>query len=65
MVNVELSGQAANDVSGRFIRSAGLSSLSRSSNQINQIDQLPATHRELAPGTFLFSGPYLPALLID
>jgi hypothetical protein len=52
MVNVELSGQAANDDSGRFIQSAGLSCLSRSSNytheidQRNQIHQITATRRE-------------------
>jgi len=53
MVNVELSGQAANDDSGRFIQSAVSSCLSRSSNQINQkdqinqLDQIPATRREM------------------
>jgi hypothetical protein len=57
MVDVELSGQAANDDSGRFIRSAGLTCLSRSSNQINQIDQtdqILATRREMVLGAFLF-----------
>ena len=53
MLNVELSGQAANDVSVRFIRSTGLSCLSQSSNHThetdrrNQIDQIPATRREM------------------
>jgi hypothetical protein len=54
MFTVELSGQAASDVSGRFIRSAGLSSLSRSSNHThetarrNKMNQIPATCRERA-----------------
>jgi hypothetical protein len=50
MLNVELSGQVANNDSGPFIWFAGLSCLSRSSNQINQIDQtdqIPATRREM------------------
>jgi hypothetical protein len=59
MLNGELSGQAANDVSGRFIRSAGRSSLSRSSNQTDQKDQIdetnqiPATHREMVRHRFI------------
>jgi hypothetical protein len=40
MVNVELSGQAANDNSGQFIRRAGLSCLSRWSNQTNETNQI-------------------------
>jgi len=61
MVNVELSGQAANDESERFIRSAGLFCLSHSSSQTNKIDQInqmnqqnqiPATRREMATDTF-------------
>src|SRR5438309_10213307 len=59
MVNVELSGQAANDDSGRFIRSAGLSCLTRSSNhtngtdQRNQTNQIAATRRETVAGVVL------------
>jgi hypothetical protein len=45
MVNVQLSGQAANDVSGRFIRSAGLSCHSHSSNQTNQTNQTDQMNR--------------------
>jgi hypothetical protein len=53
MLNVELSGQVANNDSGPFIWFAGLSCLSRSSNQThetdrrNQMDQIPATRREM------------------
>jgi hypothetical protein len=53
---------------GRFRGS--LSSLFRSLNQTNQIDQMNqtdqilATRPEMVPGTFLFSGQDLPALLI-
>src|SRR5437879_4042278 len=60
MLNGELSGQAAKDDSGRFIRSAGLSYLTRSSNQPHQTDQtdqmnqFPATRREMGPGPFSF-----------
>ena len=51
MVNVELSGQAANDDSGRFIRSADLSGLARSLNHTHETDrrsqmnQIPAMRR--------------------
>jgi hypothetical protein len=61
MVSVELSGRAANDDSGRFIRSAGLSCLSRSSNltnetaRRNQMNQIPATRREMVSSAFIFS----------
>jgi hypothetical protein len=64
MVNVELSGQAASDVSGRFIRSAGLSCRSRSSNQPDEMPKIPARRCEMGLGTFFFSGEDLPVLLI-
>ena len=52
MVNVHSSGQSPNDDSERIIWCAGLTSLSRPSNQTNervqqdQMDQIPATRRE-------------------
>jgi hypothetical protein len=51
MVNVELSGQAANNDSGPFIWCAGRACLVRSSNHTdetdrrNQMNQIPATRR--------------------
>jgi hypothetical protein len=66
MVNVELSGEAANNDSGPFIGCAGLSGLSRSSNHLNQknqtdemnqrdqMHQLPATRREMGSGVLSF-----------
>ena len=66
MLNVELSGQTANNDSGPFIWCAGLSGLSCSSNHINQknqtdemnqrdqMHQFSATCREMGSGVLSF-----------